>query len=170
MATYLATVYHRCMAHHLFPKKLIHPLVTICTAVVLAACTTVPVSQSPKSPERNTAQKIEQLQAQFLQGKQLFLNKKYDEAAALLLPLAKEGHLDAQYTVGYMYHYGYGLPRNAKEANRWITTAAARGHEKAQQALKILDKLEQQAIKSGTPLPPSTPAMTLPSATPDQEQ
>ena len=79
------------------------------------------------------------MQKQVAEGKALFLQKQYEAAAALLLPLARQGNTDAQYTVGYMYHYGYGLPRNEKESTRWIATAAARGHPIAQEALARID-------------------------------
>ena len=57
----------------------------------------------------------------------------------MLLPLARQGHKEAQYAIGYMYHYGYGVPRNEKESTRWIATAAARGHVKAQQAMQLIN-------------------------------
>jgi TPR repeat protein len=112
---------------------------------LVSACTTVPVEQPAK-----TTPNLELLQQRFQEGKALFLNKQYAEAAGVLLPLAQQGHLDAQYTVGYMYFYGHGLPRNLKEANRWITTAAARGHAKAQEALQMMDA---QQSPQATPAP-----------------
>ena len=60
------------------------------------------------------------------------------------MPLAQQGHADAQYTIGYMYHYGHGLPRNEKESTRWIATAAARGHSLAQKALARINASHDQ--------------------------
>ncbi|HEC17925.1 MAG TPA: hypothetical protein ENI97_01115, partial [Gammaproteobacteria bacterium] len=80
----------------------------------------------------------------FAQAKQLFAQKRYGQAAALLLPLAQQGYLDAQYSIGYMYHYGLGLPRNEKEAIRWITLAAARGHPLAREALARINTMEDR--------------------------
>ena len=116
---------------------------TACCSAILAACSTVPI-ENPATPNTTEATQqrdeyLQRLDQQFQQGKSLFLAQKYEEAARILLPLAQQGQLDAQYSVGYMYHYGYGLPRNEKEATRWITTAAARGHLKAQQALQLID-------------------------------
>ena len=123
--------------------KNLHSLIAS-TILLLTACSSVPVQEAGQPlPPQGDQQAVEHLQGlnqQFLQGKTLFLANKYEEAARLLLPLAQQGHLDAQYSVGYMYHYGYGLPRNEKEATRWITTAAARGHQKAQQALLLLEE------------------------------
>lgn len=102
-------------------------------ALSVAACTTVPVKKHGDT--MSSAQRLEVQRVQFSQGRALFLSKRYKDAAALLLPLARQGHLDAQYTIGYMYHYGYGLPRNEKESVRWIALAAGRGHPKAKEAL-----------------------------------
>ena len=102
--------------------------------LLLAACVTVPPQQvKPKPP-------LAERQAElFATAKASFQAQDYGNAAALLLPLAQQGHLEAQYTIGYMYHYGLGLPRNEREALHWFSIAAARGHAKAQQALKMLE-------------------------------
>ena len=101
----------------------------------LGACTTVPVEPRQHSPKNKASVQFKLQQQRFAQGKALYLNKQYAEAASVLFPLAQQGHTDAQYTIGYMYHYGHGFPRNEKESTRWIATAAARGHLLAQEAL-----------------------------------
>jgi len=75
----------------------------------------------------------------FKRAKLLYQSKDYAGAADLMRVLAQRGHLEAQYVLGYMYYYGLGVPRNEKEAIRWITTAAARGLPKAMRALQVLD-------------------------------
>lgn len=132
MATYLRQALF-------FPQRRI--LLGLCLVLVLSACATTPAEPQKKT----TSTQLELQQLQFAHGKKLFLNKQYLEAAKLLLPLAQQGHLDAQYTVGYMYHYGYGLPRNEKESTRWITTAAARGHPLAQEALTRINASHDQS-------------------------
>jgi len=109
--------------------------VLLLIAAMLAACATVPVEPPPKkvSPEEISA-------ALFERAKLLYLSRDYAGAAALMQTLAGRGHLQAQYVLGYMYYYGLGLPRNEKEAIRWITTAAARGHPKAREALRLLEQ------------------------------
>jgi TPR repeat protein len=115
------------------------PLLLLLTAgLLLGACTTVPVTPAKKGMTLETQQEALE------RAKQLFLSKQYAEAAALLLPLAQQGNLEAQYTLGYMYHYGLGLPRNEREATRWIAVAAARGHPKAKEALKRIEAQRQQ--------------------------
>lgn len=128
---------------------LILPL--LLAALALAACTTTPVSTGPRGVDL-------QAQAETLQrAKTLFLAKQYAEAAGLLLPLAQQGNMEAQYAVGYLYHYGYGLPRNEKEATRWITTAAALGYPKAQEALRRIEAMHPAQPAELTP-PQTAPA------------
>lgn len=105
--------------------------ISLCLALALSGCATTPVTSQQ---DRSSAQQ-ELQQQRFAQGKNLFLNKQYAEAATVLLPLAQQGHAGAQYTVGYMYHYGHGVPRNEKESTRWIATAAGNGHPLAKKAL-----------------------------------
>jgi len=106
-------------------------VVGVLCLLLLSACTTVPVDRDRPS----AAARLEIQQKIFKQAKALFLNQQYKQAANALLLLAKQGHASAQYTIGYMYHYGYGVPRNEKESIRWITLAAARGHPQAEEAL-----------------------------------
>ncbi len=108
--------------------------------LLLSACTTVPADNDRPSAET----RLEIQQKIFEQTKALFLNQQYVQAANALLMLAKEGHIDAQYTIGYMYHYGYGVPRNKKESIRWITIAAARGHPQAEEALAKINASHDQ--------------------------
>jgi len=118
----------------------INLVILILGNMLLSACATSPAQESSttdsKSVESSKQQRMDEL---FQQAKSLFEQQQYGQAAQILLPLAQQGHLDAQYTIGYLYHYGLGVPRNEKEATRWITTAAARGHVKAEEALKLLD-------------------------------
>ena len=112
----------------------------ICGLLLLVGCGTTPKERS--SEEK--ASIIETQEKRFQIGKELYLNKQYGPAANILLPLAKQGHLNAQYTVGYMYHHGQGLPRNDKESTRWISMAAARGHVNAQEALSRINAMHDQ--------------------------
>ena len=45
-----------------------------------------------------------------------------------LLALAEEGNPAAQYYVGEMHHYGYGVPQSHAEAVRWYRAAAEQGY------------------------------------------
>jgi TPR repeat protein len=61
-------------------------------------------------------------------------------AAALqhLRPLAEQGDVRAQYTLGLMYYHGRGVPRNDPEAMRWLRLAADQGHAPAQFNLGVM--------------------------------
>lgn len=109
-------------------------LLLIAVILGLPACTTVPVE-----PKTRTVSPQEFSAAMFKRAKLLYLSRDYAGAAPLMRTLAQRGHLEAQYVLGYMYYNGLGMPRNEKEAIRWITTAAARGYPKAMQALEILN-------------------------------
>jgi TPR repeat protein len=62
---------------------------------------------------------------------------KLVDAIALKLspPLAKP---EAQYSLGYMYFYGMGVPQNYKKAARWCRKAAEQGNAMAQGALGFM--------------------------------
>jgi TPR repeat protein len=128
---------------HALPRKLLLRLagcLFIGSLLLLSACSTAP--KDITKSERTSI--LEAQEKRFQAGKELFLGEQYGPAANILLGLAQQGHLDAQYTVGYMYHHGQGLPRNAKESTRWITMAAARGHEKAKEALNRINAVHDQ--------------------------
>jgi TPR repeat protein len=128
-----------------------------CVLLTLAACTTVPVNNQKAT--RSSAQRQAALEAQFNQGKTLFLQKQYAAAAKILLPIARQGHVGAQYTIGYMYHYGYGLPHNEKESTRWIAIAAARGHPQAKEAMARINAMhDKQGVASE---PATTPGISI---------
>ena len=78
----------------------------------------------------------------YLNGKNAFMDS-YDESqraqsATLddLLVMAQDGNKDAQYWLGMTYEFGLGgCKQNYKEAVRWYTFAAQRGHDEAENKL-----------------------------------
>jgi uncharacterized protein len=62
-----------------------------------------------------------------------------DYAAALrrLSPLAEKGDARAQFDIGFMHAYGWGVPRNPAEAIAWYRKAAEQGLQVAQHFLGI---------------------------------
>jgi TPR repeat protein len=62
----------------------------------------------------------------------------YREAFNALLPLAAEGNRDAEYALGYLYYYGYGVTQDTATGIFWIKKSAAQGYEPAMLALKSL--------------------------------
>ena len=56
----------------------------------------------------------------------------YKTAYKLLLTLAKQGDVEAQYRLGLLYDDGYEVPQDYKEAVKWWKLAAEQGLEIAQ--------------------------------------
>ena len=64
---------------------------------------------------------------------------KGDFAAALekFKPLAEDGNMQAQFSLGVMYRQGQGVAADDKEAVAWWTKAAEQGHVEAQDNLGL---------------------------------
>ena len=59
----------------------------------------------------------------------------YQNALEILLPLAKQGHPNAQAEVGSLYSLGRGTTKNENQATKWYLLAAKGGHAGAQVAV-----------------------------------
>mgnify|MGYP006292616569 CR=1 FL=1 len=57
---------------------------------------------------------------------------RYRRAAALLEPLARQGHAEAQFTLGVLYSRGTGVEMDERRAADWFEEAANQGHGEAQ--------------------------------------
>ena len=62
----------------------------------------------------------------------------YKLAIQELLPLAEQGHGDAQYLLGRMYHGALGVPQDYAEAALWYRRAAEQGNPDCQFLLGFL--------------------------------
>jgi len=71
-------------------------------------------------------------------GKMSFASGDYHAAFHELLPLASEGNVDAEYAVGYMYYYGYGVTRDCESGIFWMKKAADKGNLPAIKALSMI--------------------------------
>ncbi|MDH3279562.1 MAG: hypothetical protein OEQ39_23220 [Gammaproteobacteria bacterium] len=62
---------------------------------------------------------------------------KHDQAKAVewFRRAAERGHADAQYELGQMFYYGYGIEQDGEEAARWFRQAAEQGHSQAARRL-----------------------------------
>lgn len=69
-------------------------------------------------------------------GKRAFGSGDYHKAFQELLPVAQAGRPEAEYAVGYLYYYGYGIPRNEETGLYWIGRAAAQRYPLATEALQ----------------------------------
>ncbi len=83
--------------------------------------------------------------AQDLQaGKASFESGYYKEAFHQLLPLAVAGKAEAQYAIGYMYYYGYGVSEDTESGIFWMGKAAEQNYLPAVEALKIIHRHENE--------------------------
>jgi len=73
--------------------------------------------------------------ANFLAGEDAYLREDYDRALQEWHPLAKQGNVEAQNMLGYMYRYGQGVPQDFERARHWYRLAADQGHARAQNNL-----------------------------------
>lgn len=69
-----------------------------------------------------------------------FANGNYKKAFHVMLPLASEGNANAQYAVGYMYYYGYGVTQDYESGLFWMHKAADQHNVAAIKALEMMPK------------------------------
>ena len=70
-------------------------------------------------------------------GQDAYVSGDYAMALRLLLPLAEQGHVDAQNLLGIMYREGHGVPQDHVEAAKWFRLAAEQGFAGAQASLGV---------------------------------
>jgi TPR repeat protein len=66
--------------------------------------------------------------------------KDYKGAFEIHSAFAKNGVAYAQYSVGFQYEYGQGVPKNEKEAMKWYELAANQGIEGAKKQIKKIEE------------------------------
>jgi TPR repeat protein len=76
--------------------------------------------------------------AKLQEGKSSFESGDFKEAFHRLLPLASEGNAHAEYAVGYMYYYGYGVPVDAESGIFWMQKSANQNYAPAIKALGLI--------------------------------
>lgn len=64
--------------------------------------------------------------------------KQFESGAALLLPLARAGEVEAQYLLASLYRSGNGVEKNHKQAFAWLEKASAKLHFPAQYNLGVM--------------------------------
>ena len=58
--------------------------------------------------------------ADFQAGISAYLARDYGSAFRILLPLADQGHIEAQTIIGVMYHNGQGVELDEDQARNWL--------------------------------------------------
>lgn len=87
------------------------------------------------------------MQQELKYGKIQFEDGNFKGAFHRLLPIAYEGNREAQYAVGYMYYYGYGVARDEESAVFWLKRSAHQHDALAQQALKLIHRTPEPPQK-----------------------
>ena len=101
----------------------------ICIALTCTACKT-------------TGEREETDQRKLDLASEQFARKDYESAAITLLPLVREGNPDAEYSLGYMYYYGLGVPKNMNYGRQLMQASAEQGDDRAISALTLLSRQE----------------------------
>ena len=78
-----------------------------------------------------TAQTMEEAGAAYERG-------DYDAALRGYRRAAEHGNAEAQFSLGFMYYRGEGVPEDDTEAARWLGRSAEKGHARAQYILGIM--------------------------------
>ena len=89
------------------------------------------------SPATANAAPIDDAYASYRRG-------DYAQALELYRPLAAQGNANAQNSLGWMYHNGYGATRDHQEALKLFRLAAAQGEPNAIENLKLPDMIAAQ--------------------------
>jgi TPR repeat protein len=71
-------------------------------------------------------------------GLSAFSRHEYVTALGSLRPLADKGNAAAQFTLGFMYAHGQGVPQDDAQAAKWYRLAADQGHALAQNNLGVM--------------------------------
>lgn len=82
------------------------------------------------------------------QGQRYFEDGYYKRAMDELLPLACDGNAEAQYAVGYMYYYGYGVAQDTDVGYFWIKRSANQHYAPAIKALDMISKEKDKKFKT----------------------
>jgi len=77
-------------------------------------------------------------------GKVSFMSGDFKSAFHQLLPLAAEGIPQAEYGVGYMYYYGYGVTQDSESGIFWMNKAATAHYAPA---IRALAAIQENTIK-----------------------
>ena len=81
------------------------------------------------------------------QGKRYMQHGYHKKAMHILLPLACDGIPEAQYAVGYMYYYGYGVAQDTDVGYFWIKRAADQGYKSAIKGLVMIERDKEEKVR-----------------------
>lgn len=97
------------------------------------------------APRESYFSKVEKM-SDIREARRLFNAGYYKRAKCFLLPLACNGNVVAQYALGYMYYYGFGVAQDTDVGYFWIKLSADQGYPPAVRALSTLE-IEQAELR-----------------------
>jgi len=127
-------------------------LVISLLAMTLMACATTHHQAATDNHDNQKSLGIAN-QSYLAEGKRLFEEGFYKSAMHELLPIAVNGNEEAQYAVGFMYYYGYGVSQDTEVGFFWIQRSANQHYEPAMQALQSIDAKRQDRSPQRKPYP-----------------
>lgn len=95
-----------------------------------------------------------------VRGKYYFEDGNFKLAFKTLLPAAVSGNPQAEYAIGYMYFYGYGVPQDSDTGLFWMEKSAEQGYLPAIKALNLIKKQStsvKERVEAAEPLPVNPP-------------
>lgn len=96
------------------------------------------------------------------EGKIYFEDGDFKPAFHKLLPAAAAGNARAQYAVGYMYYYGYGVHEDTESGLFWMQKSAEQHYPPAVKALNIIEMCHGPSSYSPIYKPVSQPTIQEP--------
>lgn len=114
-------------------------LLLTCMTLFMTSCVTTTKPASTAQTEQTAEHKPSVAEmSELTYGKRLFEQGEYKSAMKQLLPIAARGNPEAQYAVGYMYYYGYGINRDTESGRFWIESSAKQQYAPALKAMEIM--------------------------------
>jgi TPR repeat protein len=123
--------------------KVTHLIFMILTSLILSAC----ASYEAPRPNAHTVTNSPATMSYLEQGKRYFDQGYFKSAMHTLLPLACDGDPEAQYAVGYMYYYGYGVAQDTDVGYFWICRSANQHFLPAIKALELIERDKDAEFK-----------------------
>lgn len=119
--------------------------ITFITFLTLAvsACTNCAFTYKPTTSKNlgdNSYLVREVERSKLYAAKRVFDAGYYKRAKCLLLPLACDGNAEAQYAIGYLYYYGYGVAQDTDVGYFWIKRSAEQKFTPAMKALTLIEE------------------------------
>lgn len=71
-------------------------------------------------------------------AQEAYERQEYATALRIWRPFAETGYSFSQYSLGWMYHHGEGVPVDLEEAAKWYRKAADQNHLSAQNNLAYM--------------------------------